>query len=1201
MKHTGTMSGALLVSFLMFAPASAADDHVLAEKAEAVLKTHCYRCHGQDGSIEGGFNYVLDRDRLLARGKIIPGKALESSIYKRMAAEKMPPPSEKNRPSSDELALVKQWIDAGAKSAHPERPDRTVRSESAVFALIRDDLDKLDRRSRRFARYFSLHPQFNQGLSNEELQTYRRGLNKLLNSLSWHPRLTPAEPIDTDGMVLRIDLREFMWDANLWNRLVAEYPYAVFHDSAPARACMVHTASRVPVVRVDWFLATASRAPLYYELLQLPSNSPELERQLRVDVATNIQQERVARAGFNGSGISKNNRVLERHDSVHGAYWRTYDFDAIAQNLTERDLLLPDRRNIFAYPLGPGGTETTFQHAGGEVIFSLPNGLHAYMLVNADNNRIDKGPIAIVSDPKRPDRAVEAGVSCMSCHITGILPKTDQIRTHVEKNPKTFGKDQRELIKALYVEEKKMKALMDDDADRYRKALEKTGNKISATEVVSTMTLRYEADADLTTVASEFGMTPADFSAKVLPLPAVSRNLGSLRSQGGTVSRTVVIQAFPDVVRALSLGTPIQPGSSGQPLPDNTGEVDPLEAQSSPANHVAFSADGKFALIASADKSVRLWDINAARDLRRFIGHRASVWAVAFSPDSRRAASGGVDSAIRLWDVSNGNELRKLEGHEGLVTTVIFSPDGKQLLSAGLDHVVILWDLESGKSVRKFEEVGSYINHLSFAPEKSQALLCSDHTVRLLDLGTGKIVRDFEGHTGAVTAAIFNGDASRIMTASDDRTVRLWDAGSGKVLRSFVGHDGYVKSLSLSPDGTQLATSSTDRTVRLWDVESGKELKKFARHEDSLVAVAFRPDGKATLSASRDADVRVWPLVKPSTTPMTTTPTVENPPRETPRTQLKAQSSVAVSGTIAHLTLSPDGKWLYWLNTDDNTLHRLDIATMRESDAVPLTGGVEVLTASPGLKWLVAVGTTKDETLIQVVDPSKWQITKSFRIPIIAYDATLDDRGRLYLTGGKGNWTDVTVVDITKQSIVGRWGGVWTRSFVRLSADQKQLYLSTQGVSPGTLDALTIPEKLDIKPTLSRSPATGKAPLGGEFLATSDGEYLLFKNGTILRTTSGESEMTPDGTISNFSNATLDATRGLLWTTTDDGLLREYSYPRFKLQATYRLSGVGYQAVSGQGKLYLAVFDPKSLTTRPRPKNSTEIQVLDLKEISATR
>ena len=32
----------------------------LAKKAHDILKANCYRCHGQDGAVEGGFNYVLD-------------------------------------------------------------------------------------------------------------------------------------------------------------------------------------------------------------------------------------------------------------------------------------------------------------------------------------------------------------------------------------------------------------------------------------------------------------------------------------------------------------------------------------------------------------------------------------------------------------------------------------------------------------------------------------------------------------------------------------------------------------------------------------------------------------------------------------------------------------------------------------------------------------------------------------------------------------------------------------------------------------------------------------------------------------------------------------------------------------------------------------------------------------------------------------
>ena len=41
-----------------------AEGAALALKAQGVLKTNCYRCHGEDGASEGGFNFVLNLEKL---------------------------------------------------------------------------------------------------------------------------------------------------------------------------------------------------------------------------------------------------------------------------------------------------------------------------------------------------------------------------------------------------------------------------------------------------------------------------------------------------------------------------------------------------------------------------------------------------------------------------------------------------------------------------------------------------------------------------------------------------------------------------------------------------------------------------------------------------------------------------------------------------------------------------------------------------------------------------------------------------------------------------------------------------------------------------------------------------------------------------------------------------------------------------------
>jgi WD40 repeat protein len=1177
-------------------------------RVRQILIQYCHRCHGQNGSVEGGMNYILDREMLVARRKVLPGAADRSPLYRKVAAGRMPPAGEKPRPGPAELVLLKRWINAGAPGVRRDAARETV-TEAALYDLVLADLDKQERRARRFLRYFSLAPLANAGHGPDELHTYRNALAKLLNSLSWHPRVTLPKAIDPAGLVLRIDLRDFLWDANLWNRVLAEYPYGILHDTAVARAVLSATLTRVPVARADWFVATASRAPLYYELLQIPSNLSELERQLRVDAAADIQQERVARAGFNGSGVSKNNRVLERHVAMNGAYWRTYDFEAVPQNLIERNILLPDRRNLFAYPLGPGSSENNFQHAGGEVIFNLPNGLQGYVLVNANNVRVNKAPTAIVSDPKRPDRAVEAGLSCMNCHARGVIAKDDQIRDHVGKNKKAFSRADAELVRALYPPAKKMRALMEADAERFKKAVEKTGNKVTAAEVVMAMTLRYEADVDLATLAAELGLRPKDLLPRLARSENLVKNLGALKVPGATVARQVVAQAFGDLVKELRLGGVVAPGSSGESLPDATGEVDPLEAQSSPANAMAFSPDHTLAAFASADRSVRIYEVEGQRDLRRCVGHTASVWCVAFSPDGTRLLSGGKDGSVRLWDVATGRELKKLDGHADLVSAIAFSPDGKRALSAGYDQEVSLWDLEKGERVPGFAcaEGAKYVNAVAFAPDGKRALTASGRTIYVIDAAGGKLLRRLEGHTGWVTCAAFSDYSRWVLSGADDGTARLWDAATGKQVRVFRGHDGYVKAVAFGPGGRQVLTGGTDATVRLWDAATGKELRAFRKHAEPLVAVAFLEGARQTVSGSRDGAVHFWTipkLVRVRWLDKVPVPVAPSPGGAGPR----PLAVIRVGGTVGAVLLSPDPQALYVHNRTDGTLGRVDTKTYRTERAVRLAEGSDVVCLSPDGKLLVAVGHGKgdkrDTSVVQVFDPVTLDLKKSFRVAAAAYDGAVSDAGLLYLSGASGDWTEIAVVDVSKGAVAATWGGVWARSFVGLTPDGRRLYHASQGVVPGTLDAVVVSAKFSERPATYRAPGHDKQALGGEFVISPDGRFLLCKTGAVLRLSAArDDDMKPHKKLAPFLAAAIDMAGGTAYILGREGELRRYAYPSFEPRGTHRLRLSGYRlAVDGKGgRLYVGGFDPAAVGDRPRARAHGDVHVYALRDFAAGR
>ena len=85
----------------------------LAAAAQAVLRKNCARCHA-DGQAEGGFGFVLDARQLVARKKVVPGDAAKSRLFKRVQSGEMPPEDEKPRPTPEDVAAIKAWIDAGA-------------------------------------------------------------------------------------------------------------------------------------------------------------------------------------------------------------------------------------------------------------------------------------------------------------------------------------------------------------------------------------------------------------------------------------------------------------------------------------------------------------------------------------------------------------------------------------------------------------------------------------------------------------------------------------------------------------------------------------------------------------------------------------------------------------------------------------------------------------------------------------------------------------------------------------------------------------------------------------------------------------------------------------------------------------------------------------------------------------------------------
>jgi mono/diheme cytochrome c family protein len=143
--------------------ASAQQDVDTANHALDILSRRCFQCHGTNGVARKNI-FVLDRERLLASGVIVPGDP-NSLLLKLVDKGEMPlggpelPPEEK--------AVLRKWVAAGAPGWRDTENRRTGNSstESRILQLIRSDLLNAPERSRPFLRYLSLVHLYNSGAS----------------------------------------------------------------------------------------------------------------------------------------------------------------------------------------------------------------------------------------------------------------------------------------------------------------------------------------------------------------------------------------------------------------------------------------------------------------------------------------------------------------------------------------------------------------------------------------------------------------------------------------------------------------------------------------------------------------------------------------------------------------------------------------------------------------------------------------------------------------------------------------------------------------------------------------------------------------------------------------------------------------------------------------------------------------------------
>lgn len=587
----------------------------LGKQVLGVFQQHCAECHGSKADPKKkSFRRLSSVDDL---AKLKANLALDGQPYKKKVVDAsspndsellqhtvgpdadMPQDDQGNyKPLADaEQKIVRAWFAADmplpgvTKSATPQ-PERVrppfVDEEVWIQAILKD-LQGLSDGDRKQARYFTMGHLYNGGIGEVGLAAQRRGLAKLLYSLSWAPTTKPLVQLGTGNAIVRIFLRDLDWDAAKWDRILAvKNNYFVRQGLDEEKEIERLTGTLVAYVRSDWFVFHAAQPPLYHELLA-PRGDPHaldsdhaLEAYLKVDVAKNIADFQVVRAGFyggkvaGGSGVSDNNRLLERHTLAgwQGAYWKSYDFGGNAAE-----------KSLFERPFGPLSLshwpeetrKRSFVQDGGELIWNLPNGFQAYLLVDDKGKRIDLGPVQIVKDRAESGglgTTIVNGISCMACHNQGMKRQADKIREHVESlTPTTFTRGERQLVQKLHPKIEQMQAVFDGDEQRYAKAARAMGvydlDGKQREPVVAVFQGFRDETVKFDQAAFELGLSPQQLQGQL------GGALASLRRQLETqgVPRDQFLDSFRTVAKALRIELVSERGGEQRAVPKANVDV----------------------------------------------------------------------------------------------------------------------------------------------------------------------------------------------------------------------------------------------------------------------------------------------------------------------------------------------------------------------------------------------------------------------------------------------------------------------------------------------------------------------------------------------------------------------------------------------------------------------------------------------------
>lgn len=210
-------------------------------------------------------------------------------------------------------------------------------------------------------------------------------------------------------------------------------------------------------------------------------------------------------------------------------------------------------------------------------------------------------------------------------------------------------------------------------------------------------------------------------------------------------------------------------------------------------------------------------------------------------------ASASADETVKLWDLNTAKCAKSYSFHSDKVCSLDWNPaEATAMLSGSYDKTVVAADMRAQKTSTRHWRVDSDVEKVAWNPHDPNYFFVSTESglLHYFDARTSNTMRDnapavwrLQAHSAALTSFCINQHIKGFLaTGSDDKTVKLWSVSNNPPPESvgpalIVSREldvGRLFSVDFAPDeevAYRLAVAGSKGLLKIWDTSTNSAIQ----------------------------------------------------------------------------------------------------------------------------------------------------------------------------------------------------------------------------------------------------------------------------------------------------------------------------------------------------------------------------------------